>query len=171
MTVDLSVTLTAPSTNGTYQGFWQMNNANKQAFGQTIWVGIKVADPAQPTAAPVPEPVITSFTVDPGQIQLGQCVQASWVVQGSVDKVVFERNGEDLLPSAPTSGTYTDCPPFSGQVQYGLGAYGPGGKQVVSVYVTVSTIPTVPPPPTATPPPTSVPEVSQPIATPPTATP
>jgi ABC-type amino acid transport substrate-binding protein len=150
-TVDLSATLTAPSTPGTYQGFWQMKNANGQAFGQTIWVGITVTDPTQPTAAPVPAPVITTFTVSPGQIQQGQCVTANWVVQGSVDRIVFERNGEDLLPYAPVSGTYTDCPPVSGQMEYVLGAYGPGGKQFASVFVTVSAAPTVPPPPTATP--------------------
>jgi ABC-type amino acid transport substrate-binding protein len=165
MTVDLSATLVAPTANGTYQGFWQMKNATKQAFGQTIWVGITVADPAQPTAAPVPAPVITTFTVTPGQIQQGQCVTANWVVQGAVDRVVFERNGEDLLPYAPVSGTYTDCPPVAGQVQYALGAYGSGGKQVLNVYITVSAAPTVPPPPT------QAPAVSQPIATPePTAT-
>jgi ABC-type amino acid transport substrate-binding protein len=177
MTVDLSATLTAPTTNGTYQGFWQMNNASKLAFGQTIWVGITVNNPAQPTAAPVPAPVVSSFTVNPGSIQLGQCVQASWVVQGTVDRVVFERNGEDLLPYAPISGTYTDCPPVSGQLQYALGAYGPGGQQVVSVYVSVGAAATLPPQPTATPQPTTppqpteTPQVSQPIATPPTATP
>ncbi len=156
MTVDLSATLTAPTANGTYQGFWQMKNANIQAFGQTIWVGVTVADPAQPTAAPMPAPVITTFTVTPGQIQLGQCVTANWVVQGSVDRVVFERNGEDLLPYAPVSGTYTDCPPVSGQVQYALGAYGPGGQQVLTVYISVTALPT------------ATPEVviSQPIATP-----
>jgi hypothetical protein len=112
-------------------------------------------DPTQPTAAPVPAPVVTTFTVTPGQILQGECVQASWVVQGTVDRVVFERNGEDLLPYAPVSGTYTDCPPVSGQVQYALGAYGPGGQQVVNVYITVSV------------PPTATPEVviSQPIAT------
>jgi ABC-type amino acid transport substrate-binding protein len=139
-TVDLSVTLTAPKTTGTYQGFWQMNDASKQAFGQTIWVGITVADPAQPTAAPVPAPVVSSFSVTPGNIQQGQCVQASWTVQGKVDKVVFERNGQDLLPNAPISGTYTDCPPGTGQIQYGLGAYGPGGKDVKNVYIAVSAV-------------------------------
>jgi len=154
-TIDLSAALTAPSTPGTYQGFWQMNNSNRQAFGQTIWVGITVADPAQPTAAPVPAPVITSFTVTPAEIQEGQCVQASWVVQGLVDKIVFERNGQDLLPNAPVSGIYNDCPPGTGQMQYGLGAYGPGGKQVINVYINVL----------------AAPSVSQPIATPPTPNP
>jgi heat shock protein HslJ len=156
MTVDLSVTLTAPTTPGTYQGFWQMNNASKLAFGQTIWVGITVVDPTKPTPAPVPAPVINSFTVSPGSIQQGQCVQASWSVSGKVDKVVFERNGQDLLPNAPVSGTYTDCPPGTGQVQYGLGAYGPGGKDVKEVYIQVSAAP-----------PTAVPTVVPPTPMPP----
>jgi heat shock protein HslJ len=169
-TVDLSVTLTAPKTPGTYQGFWQMNDANKQAFGQTIWVGVTVVDNTQPTPAPVPAPVVTSFTVSPGTIQQGQCVKASWTVSGKVDKIVFERNGQDLLPNAPLSGTYNDCPPGTGQVQYGLGAYGPGGKDVKNVYVQVSAAPVqptaVPPQPTAVPPqPTAVPP--QPTAVPP----
>jgi ABC-type amino acid transport substrate-binding protein len=142
-TVDLSATLTAPTTPGVYQGFWQMNNASKQAFGQTIWVGVTVVDPSQPTPAPVPPPYITSFRIDPTSITLGQCVQASWSVEGWVDRIVFERNGEDLIPYAPVSGTYTDCPPVAGQVQYGLGAYGPGGQDNMNVYITVSDVPSV----------------------------
>jgi ABC-type amino acid transport substrate-binding protein len=142
-TVDLSATLTAPTTPGVYQGFWQMNNASKQAFGQTIWVAVTVVDPNQPTPAPVPAPYITSFTVSPSSITLGECVQASWTVEGYVDRVVFERNGEDLVPYAPVSGTYTDCPPVAGQVKYGLGAYGPGGKSTKDVYITVSEAPSV----------------------------
>ena len=62
-TVDLSATLTAPAAPGAYQGFWQMNNASKQAFGQTIWAYVSVVDPTQPTPAPVPPPYITSFRV------------------------------------------------------------------------------------------------------------
>jgi hypothetical protein len=115
-------------------------------------VGVTVVDPNQPTPAPVPAPYITSFTVTPGSITLGQCVQASWFVEGFVDRIVFERNGEDLVPYAPASGTYTDCPPVAGQVQYGLGAYGPGGQANKDIYITVS----------------DVPSVSNPIATPPT---
>jgi ABC-type amino acid transport substrate-binding protein len=142
-TVDLSATLTAPTTPGVYQGFWQMNNASKQAFGQTIWVGVTVVDPSKPTPAPVPAPYITSFRVEPGSITLGQCVQASWSVEGFIDRIVFERNGEDLVPYAPVSGTYTDCPTIAGQVQYGLGAYGPGGQDNMNVYVSVSEAPSV----------------------------
>ncbi len=121
-TVDLSVTLTAPKTPGTYQGFWQMNDQNKQAFGQTIWVGVTVVDNTQPTPAPIPAPVVSSFSVTPGNIQQGQCVNASWSVSGTVDKIVFERNGQDLLPNAPISGTYTDCPPEYGPNPIWLGS-------------------------------------------------
>lgn len=156
-TVDLSATLTAPSAPGIYQGFWQMKNSNMQAFGQTIWVGVTVKDPTQPTPAPIPAPVVSSFTVSPGSIQQGQCVQASWAVQGTVDKIVFERDGQDLLPNAPVSGTYTDCPPNTGQIQYGLGAYGPGGKDVENIYINVS----------AAPPPTAVPTAPPPSPKPP----
>lgn len=156
-TIDLSVTLTAPSVPGVYQGFWQMKNASKQTFGQTIYVGVTVKDPTQPTPAPIPRPEVTDFTVSPGNIQAGQCVQASWFVQGKVDKIVFERNGQDLLPNAPMSGTYNDCPPGSGQVQYGLGAYGPGGQDVKEVYITVASAPQ----PTAVP--TAVPQPRPPL--------
>lgn len=39
-TVDLSVSMVAPMTPATYQGFWQIENASGARFGQTIWVGI-----------------------------------------------------------------------------------------------------------------------------------
>ena len=38
--IDLSVTMVAPQELLTYQGFWQMENAGDERFGQTIWVGI-----------------------------------------------------------------------------------------------------------------------------------
>ena len=60
-TVDLSATLTAPAAPGVYQGFWQMNNASKQAFGQTIWVYVSVVDPTQPTPGPGSSAVYHQF--------------------------------------------------------------------------------------------------------------
>lgn len=38
--IDLSVTLIAPNEPLTYQGFWQIKNAEGRHFGQTIWVAI-----------------------------------------------------------------------------------------------------------------------------------
>ncbi len=93
-TVDLSATLTAPAAPGVYQGFWQMNNASKQAFGQTIWVYVSVVDPSKPTPAPVLRRISpVSESIQPAS--LGQCVQGSWSVEGYVDRIVFERNGQD----------------------------------------------------------------------------
>ncbi len=37
---DVGVTLVAPNAPYDYQGFWQMENAKGERFGQTIWVGI-----------------------------------------------------------------------------------------------------------------------------------
>ena len=149
-TTDLSASLTAPTAPGTYQGFWQMVNDQGTPFGQTIWVGITVVDPAKPTPAPVPAPSITSFTVSPSSITLGQCVTAKWKVSGTVDKVVLERDGTDLLKGAPVSGEYQDCPPKAGTVNYALGAYGPGGKDLKNQSVTVAKPPTQPAPPQPT---------------------
>jgi ABC-type amino acid transport substrate-binding protein/heat shock protein HslJ len=150
--VDLSASLTAPKTPGTYQGFWQMVNDKGTPFGQTIWVGVTVVDTSQPTPAPIPAPVITSFSVTPGSITLGQCVTASWVVQGNVNNVVFERDGKDLWKGAPASGQTQDCPPNTGTVNYALGAYGPGGQALKNVQVTVNKPANTPLPPTAVPP-------------------
>lgn len=137
-TVDLSVTLVAPTAAGTYQGFWQMSNDKGTPFGQTIWVGVTVVDPVQPTPAPIPAPSITSFTVSPSSVTLGGCVTAAWQVSGTVDSVVFERDGKDLLRGAPASGQFQDCPPNAGTLNYALGAYGPGGQDLESETVTVS---------------------------------
>lgn len=40
--IDVSVPMIAPSTPGTYQGFWRMKNPSGQSFGTQIWVQIIV---------------------------------------------------------------------------------------------------------------------------------
>jgi hypothetical protein len=59
-TVDIGVHITAPSTDGTYQGNWRMRNPNGTYFGDPIWVKIQVgtsssnvvltADPPSPAS-------------------------------------------------------------------------------------------------------------------------
>lgn len=51
---NLSVNLVAPKTNGTYKGFWRMQNASSQPFGNSPWVQIKVG--AGSTSTPGPSP-------------------------------------------------------------------------------------------------------------------
>lgn len=60
-TVNISVNITAPTTDATYQGNWQMRNPSGTYFGDTIWVNIQVgtasnnitltADPPSPASA------------------------------------------------------------------------------------------------------------------------
>jgi len=58
-TVDITVTLTAPNTNGTFRGYWMFKNANDALFGigwqanKPWWVEIKVTNATDsPTATP-----------------------------------------------------------------------------------------------------------------------
>ena len=65
-TWDFSVDLTAPTTAGSYRGYWMFKNANGQPFGigsqanQPWWVDIKVSGPTVtpggPTKTPTPTP-------------------------------------------------------------------------------------------------------------------
>ena len=50
----VSVALTAPSSNGTYKGNWRMQNASGQPFGDVIYVEIKVGGGSAATAGPSP---------------------------------------------------------------------------------------------------------------------
>ena len=56
-TVDLTVTLTAPTTGGTFRGYWQLRNSAGALFGigashsSTFWVEIKVTTPVQSITA------------------------------------------------------------------------------------------------------------------------
>jgi ABC-type amino acid transport substrate-binding protein/heat shock protein HslJ len=255
-TYDFSVNLVAPTIPGVYQGFWQMRNPSNVAFGETIWVGIRVPAPTQPTPAPTQTPVpgisftttsnniqqgqcvtnswstsnvqavfyfqqgqnwqnfgvegvgsrqecpqqtttyflrvqmrdgtiqtreltvavtpvvgaplISQFSANPSQINVGQCTTLQWNVEGNTTRVVLARNNAPLWDGAPVRGSFQDCPPGSGQMTYTLQASGPGGSsqavQTVSVQAQQPTATPVPPtatpvPPTPTPvPPTPVPQ-------------
>ncbi len=56
-TVDLTVTLTAPATPGTFRGYWQLKNGSGGLFGigashsSPFWVQIKVTSPVQTITA------------------------------------------------------------------------------------------------------------------------
>jgi ABC-type amino acid transport substrate-binding protein/heat shock protein HslJ len=107
---DISVSLTAPTQPGVYQGFWQMNNAVGMAFGTKIYVGIQVPAPV-PTAAPTqpPSPTI-SFTVNTTNITAGQCVTFNWSVQ-NVKAVYFYAQGQNMQDHGVAGqGSQTVCP-------------------------------------------------------------
>ncbi len=88
-------------------------------------------------------PVIERFTVDPAQITAGQCVDIIWAITGDVTKVTLLRGTVDLWPAgAPVSGTWQDCPPSTGTVNYSIEATGPGGTSRLQRQVFVNPVPT-----------------------------
>jgi hypothetical protein len=50
--VEISVDMVAPATNGSYRGYWRMRNAQGQFFGDTIYVDIVVGTAGSSTPAP-----------------------------------------------------------------------------------------------------------------------
>jgi hypothetical protein len=61
-TADVSVSMTAPGTPGTYRGNWRIQSDTGLAFGSVVYVQIVV--PAPPTAVPTPTPTQVP-TVEP----------------------------------------------------------------------------------------------------------
>ena len=95
-TYDFKVPLTAPMQPGTYQAFWTMEDWQGKAFGDRVWVGIRVPGPPTPTPAPQPTtPPQTgiSFWADAYYLASGQCTTIHWDVQ-NVREVYFYQQGE-----------------------------------------------------------------------------
>ena len=67
-TVDLSISLLAPDAAGHYEGYWQLQSADGQAFGvgatgsDYIWVKIRAIAPAFSTATATPSVTGTALT-------------------------------------------------------------------------------------------------------------
>jgi ABC-type amino acid transport substrate-binding protein len=109
---DFQIKLVAPLQPGTYQGFWQLVNGEGVAFGERVWVGIRVPALATPTPFPTqtPAPGI-GFTVDRTQIRAGECVLFTWDVQ-NVTAVYFYAEGEPWEQNGvPGQSNRTVCPP------------------------------------------------------------
>lgn len=95
-TYDFKVPLTAPQQPGTYQAFWTMKDWQGNAFGDRVWVGIRVPGPPTPTPAPqptTPPQAGISFWADTYYLTLGQCTTVHWDVQ-NVREVYFYQQGE-----------------------------------------------------------------------------
>jgi polar amino acid transport system substrate-binding protein len=110
-TADISVNLVAPNAPGTYQGFWQMNDANGTPFGERVWVGITVPGQPTPTPAPTATPAPNiNFTANPTSITQGQCTTFNWNVQG-VSGVWFFPQGQPYQNyGVPGVSSQVQCP-------------------------------------------------------------
>jgi arginine/lysine/histidine transporter system substrate-binding protein len=113
-TFDFQVNLIAPIVPGTYQGFWNVNNAQNGKFGETVWVGITVPGAATPTPPPTQTPVPNlSFTASPTTITAGQAVLFKWSVQ-DVKAVYFYHDGQNWQDHGVAGvGQSTEYPPYT----------------------------------------------------------
>ena len=145
-TVDLSVDLIAPYADGTYQGFWQMRNAQGAFFGQTIWVKIRVGNNANPTAAPqpwrptaeppqpwypttVPEGLdILSFYPDFYEGEEGTCVSVHWGTKGA-DRVDINVDGQIQYSDGPANGSTLICGPIQQSGIHNVQLYAYNGSE------------------------------------------
>lgn len=96
-TVDLSVTLIAPQTPSTYQGFWQIENASGGRFGQTIWVGITTSkDQATPVASGTStgNTCVVTLTGPTNIIPVGSDFDAVWTVK-NISGADWSKNSVD----------------------------------------------------------------------------
>jgi len=62
-TADLSVTLVAPSTEGTYTGYWRLADEDGNVFGQSVYVMIVVSNDAA-TTTPTLTPTSTTEAME-----------------------------------------------------------------------------------------------------------
>ena len=111
-TYDLQLNLVAPLNPGTYQGVWQMQNGQGQAFGERLKVSIKVVGGPTVTPAPTQTPVAgISFTVDRTNIKQGECVTFQWKVD-NVKEVYFYKEGQRWQDHGVAGeGSRQECPP------------------------------------------------------------
>lgn len=61
-TVDLSVPMTMPSTAGTFRGNWRLRAPNGGAFGDLVWIIVRVSSTG-PAGAPAPAPPLSAAGV------------------------------------------------------------------------------------------------------------
>jgi polar amino acid transport system substrate-binding protein len=111
-TFDFQVNLIAPLAPGTYQGFWNLQNAANARFGETVWVGITVPGAATPTPMPTqtPSPNIV-FNANPTSITAGQSVLFQWSTS-NVQAVYFYRDGQNWQDHGVAGvGQSTEFPP------------------------------------------------------------
>ena len=91
--IDLTASLRAPQTYGTFQGFWQMRDRDGQFFGEDVWVGIQVPDPnPPPPPPPPPADVNPNLRADSNYVNAGQCTTIRWDVD-NVNSVYFVDGG------------------------------------------------------------------------------
>ncbi len=99
-TTDIAADLTAPSTPGTYTGYWQMRRPNGEALGARSFVRIivigddvTVTPSVGPTPTPTEEsgvgPTIFFFRSDVDETDPGDTITLSWDTEGATSATLY----------------------------------------------------------------------------------
>jgi hypothetical protein len=87
--IDLSVTLIAPLSPLTYQGFWQIENASGAPFGQTVWVGITTlldsGTPSTTVQPPAGNYCVVTLTAPKTSVGVRSSFDEVWTVENISD--------------------------------------------------------------------------------------
>jgi ABC-type amino acid transport substrate-binding protein len=144
---DMSVPMIAPTTPGTYAGWWQMVNGQNVPFGTRVWVEIVVPQPQQPQPLPTAaSPSIQYFTGPQSAVQVGEVIPLKWAfsTQDLVSAKLTRTNPDGSITAlyggadVPTPGTYDDLAAFPGTFTYTLTVSTEyGGTQTATVVVGV----------------------------------
>ena len=137
-TIDVSVNLTAPATNGTYRGNWRLRNASGVVFGigpagnNPFWVEIEAFPPS-----PAPPNFVVSFenthicqtTLTYATFRVGN---SGGVGLEHANITITDLTSPGTLYSGtsntPFMGTASDCPP-------GASSMGPGSTYFIAVNI------------------------------------
>jgi hypothetical protein len=146
-TYDMIVPMTAPTTPGSYAGWWQMVNAQNVPFGTRVWA--EIVFPAPPAPQPPPTPVAPSieyFTGPQSATQVGEVILLKWafstqdVVSAKLNRTNPDGSVTALYGGAdvPTPGQYEDLAAMAGTFTYTLSVSTEyGGTQTATVVVGV----------------------------------
>jgi ABC-type amino acid transport substrate-binding protein len=144
---DMSVSMQAPTTPGSYAGWWQMVNPQGTPFGTRVWVQIVVPAPQQPSPQPTPAaPSIEYFTGPQSATQVGEVILLKWAfsTQDLATAKLTRTNPDGSVTAlyggadVPTPGTYEDLAVYAGTFTYTLSVSTEfGGTQTATVVVGV----------------------------------
>ena len=119
-TFDLSVDLIAPSSPGTYKGYWQMRAPQGNNFGETIWVKVRVPGSEPQPVYPTPTPddgqhyipiMINSFYASSYEGYPEDCVTVYWSTSGASAAEILV-DGQSVYQWENANGSRTLCDMF-----------------------------------------------------------
>lgn len=105
-TISITVSMVAPETEGTYTGYWRMQNDSGTLFGDTIYVNIVVTNDA---ATSTPTPTLTSTTTATTTSSPSTPAPTSTTVLGTTTIPTLAPTAT-VVPTAITAPTATTAP-------------------------------------------------------------